>query len=353
MQVSVENKIDSRQLLAKFLQNPQAVLNGIPQTGASAGLKEKLYLLYEHVPELLREGKIGEAKILVDCNRKVGQAPELLQEPQKYSEFRDAALTMVNAQPSAIFPFLQSMGRVGWQVVAELCGHETPGVRQLACKLLTGAGEKAVPLLLDVYEKEKGPEFLKSMLTVLGGVSARGDSVLAFYKNTLRHPDPALRKMAIAALVKADPREAEELLIPLLTEKDQGVLVAAVKGLESTGINSPEVVQFVLDVISGYLKPSDELFLQTVRMLRKIDAKPFNGTSLAQDLNEYIGRRGFFSFGSKGPSVSREVQLEVIITLGKVGNFINNDKLEQLKGDKDLVMAKTAADALGEINRRK
>lgn len=353
MQVTQERPFDSRQLLGKFLQNPAAVLGGIPESGASAGLKEKLYALYEFLPELLREGKLEEAKILVACNRKVGQAPESLQAPQKYAELRDAAAAVVATQYAAVLPLLQSLGKVGWKVVADLCGHESLGVRQQACKALAGAGEKVVPLLLEAYENNKGPEFLKSMLTILGEVGAKNPDIVNFYKRCLHHPDAAVRKTVIASVVKLFQGEAEELLLPLLGDKDQGVLCAVVKGFETAGVKSVEAVQFVLDIASGYIKASDELFLQTVRMLRKVDAKPFNNTSLSESLNNLIGRRGLFSFASKAPKISRELELEIVMTLGKVGSWANRDKLEQLKGDKDLAMAKAAADALGEINARK
>lgn len=353
METKQEQTPGSRQLLAKFLQNPQAVLNGVPETGASAGLKEKLYLLYDHLHELLREGKFEEAKILIACNAKVGQAPDSLLVPEKYADLRDAILAVIVSQYSAVMPILRSLGRPGWKIIAELGGHASLGTRQVACKILTGAGEKVVPLLLEAYENNKNPEMIKSMLTIFGELGVKVPAVTTFYKNCLRHPDPAVRRLLIPVVVKAFPKEAEDMLVSLLSDKDQGVLTAVVRGFETTGVTSVQGVQFVLDVVSGYLKPGDELFLQTIRMLRKVDDKPFKGTSLAQSLNEYIGRRGFFSFGSKQPTVSREVELEIIMTIGKVGNFINSDKLERLKGDRDLAMAKAAADALGEINKWK
>ena len=352
MQESQQPISDNRRLLDQFLQNPQAVFQNIPEAGASDSLKAKLAALFEFLHELVRAGKFEEAKILIACNRKVGQGPDILREAKKFAELHSAVIATLDASPSAALMLLQSLGLPGWRIIAALADNDNPQVRQLVCKTLAGAGEKCVPLLLEVYENNKKPALITSMLNIFSNVGARGEGVVSFYKYSLRHPDPAVRLAAIPVVIKVLPKEAEELLIPLMSDKDSKVLATLVKGFETVGITSVEAVQLVLDIVSGFIKVEEPVLLQTLRTLRKIDAKPFNGTTLAQDLNNYIGERGLFSFLSKKPKMSREVELAVIMALGNVGSWVNSDKLEMLKSDKDLAIASAAADTLALIKKK-
>ena len=164
---------------------------------------------------------------------------------------------------------------------------------------------------------------------VIKKTEASGVSLVDFFKRCLVHPDEQIRREAVTGTAKAIGNQTEDLLAPLLQDKDEEVVRRVAVNLGETGVNFPESVQFFLDVVAREIKAGEVLFGQVLKALVKMDLKPFKETPLAASLNKLVEERSFFGLGKKS-SLSPDLKLDVVRILGEAGDYESTRILEKM-----------------------
>jgi HEAT repeat protein len=131
------------------------------------------------------------------------------------------------AEAEAAESILRALGKAGVvPVINTLCVERGLGARRRLVNVLVSIGEPSVPWAVKMLDDQRW-FVVRNMVTVLGGVgSPEAQKALV---RLSRDPDPRIRKEVARALGRGPVEEAEETLLALLEDRDQGVRLMAVK----------------------------------------------------------------------------------------------------------------------------
>jgi hypothetical protein len=149
--------------------------------------------------------------------------------------------------PEKIYRIVRQLGaKIVYPIIHRLCIADGLFGRKALATALVRIGQAAVAPLVNMLRDERW-YVVRNMVAILGEIGSRecADAL----KATLYHQDERVRKETIRTMVKLGGREAENLIIELLTDKNAGIIRQAVLSL---GImKSQSAVQPLLDIVTG------------------------------------------------------------------------------------------------------
>jgi HEAT repeat protein len=144
-----------------------------------------------------------------------------------------------------IYRILQQLGaKVVYAIIQRICLAEGLFARKALALALIRIGAPAVPPLVVMLKDERW-YVVRNMIAMLGEIGSR--EWVSEMRGAAAHPDPRVRKEAIRSLAKIGGGEAEQIIIRLLNDPDQGIVRQAIISLGTMKCRSalPQLLQII------------------------------------------------------------------------------------------------------------
>ena len=253
------------------------------------------------------------------------------------------------------------------------CG---PAVIPILARLLTerhlaGTLKSAVIGTLETFGREAGPYLLEALRSVglegfsadalmgllgaVGCTESREDLLTAF-----RHPDPRVRRPAIAALYKLLGRESETYLVAALDDDDASICQRALTLLGVSGSADAHFIMMLEQLLSAET-PDDVreegVAITAIRTLRFLGNITFPSGRTAEEilltrLGVRPGARKIARRRTLGRNLSLRVKAAIIETLGAIGTVDATAALGHLSEENSPVIRHHAGHAQRAIRGR-
>jgi HEAT repeat protein len=370
--LSLQEAIASEQFAEMYLTDePQHLerLRGMTEDPAGAAPYVRV------VPELLRQGRYQSAltilraveswsatslpsaasfKSLLESVRIAVSESDLL--PALFERFRGGSAET----RQKVIEVFATLGWRGVSPLIELLARS--GDADLRRYLIAALAQVGASALWEIRLALEGPKLparcVRDLLAAMAQI--RGLEASNTVRPFLQHPDACVREEALAALVRITGRHAEPELLAALKDPVAKVRRRALVCLGVVGSSTPQVVDFLCEVVrkrrEGEREEDDQLQIQACQALAEVGrtAAPLlprieSVLIEALDLDgskESHGRWG----GSAGKSDA--VRGAICAALGQIGGPNAAESLGRMLGEKSLLLRDRAARALRELESR-
>jgi HEAT repeat protein len=124
---------------------------------------------------------------------------------------------------------LQKLGaKVVYAIIQRICLAEGLSTRKALATALIRIGEPAIPPLIVMLRDERW-YVVRNMIAMLGDIGSR--DWVGEMQGVAAHPDPRVRKETIRSLAKIGGGDAEQTIVRLLDDEDQGIVRQAIVSL--------------------------------------------------------------------------------------------------------------------------
>ncbi len=207
-----------------------------------------------------------------------------------------------------IYPLLKVLGeKAAYGIIQRICLVDRLVARKSLATALVSIGLPAIPPLLAMLKDERW-YVVRNMVSILGEL--RCADCLPALRVTLYHEDQRVRKETVRSLVKIGGWEAESMIVPLLEEKDPGIVRHAVLFLGL--MKSPLAVQPLLQIVEkrDLLLRGLPLKKETLQALARIGDK-----RATQPLLRLFAVGGWLAWSKR-----EELRISLATTLGSLGD---------------------------------
>ncbi len=348
----IREQVASFQILTSFLENPLKYLNEIETSSSPETLAARLWRLLEMLPHLLRVGRYDVVREVLAFAQRFGHSFDLTHRPELLGEIQQvAAETLMNSsreKQKELLTTLPQMGATGGRLLIELADHRERSVRRAALDGLAGMGQTVVPLLFEQLEHKPGWHYLRNMLVLLTKIGVGGPKIEAFFRASLEHDEPHIRREAVHGLARLLRSDAEDQVVASLADSDLEVRRRAIVCLGLTGIRDEQVYRRLADLLGS--RQGVDLAVQVVATLARLRPAPLTDPALEKALIKLLGSNRLFGLSGQKGTPGRDLKLGTIKVLGSLGTRRSRKALQRLSREPDAVLARAARDLLEASN---
>lgn len=351
----LRERISELQAVNRLLENHQEYFLEIEQIPSPKVLENRLWLLLEMLPELIRQGYDDVARQVVAFAGRYGPTFELCNRPPLVDRLRHCITLRAQQEGregiSEMLATIATLDRTGLQILVSLADNDNRSLRRLGLEALAERGSAAVPVLFEALKEKQGWHFLRNMLVLLSRIGAGGPKVEKLFQRCLVHPQSHVRIESVQALAKLSGPAGEGAVAGLLDDKETDVRQRAVGALAVTGVSLPATIGRLAELLQDGKNDGEAMALQVVSALNKLKPLPFTEPGVEEALLDLARPKRRFGFGGKESALSGHLREGAIQSLGYVGTVKCKSVLQKCNKESGKV-ATLAKEALARIESR-
>ena len=351
----LREKISELQAVNRLLENHQKYFTEIEQIPSPKMLENRLWLLLEMLPELIRQSHDLVARQVVAFVGRYGSTFDVSNRPQLVERLRRCITLRAQEEGregiGEMLVTIATLDRTGLQILVSLADNDNRSLRRLGLEALAERGQAAVPVLFEALKEKQGWHFLRNMLVLLSRIAAGGPKVEKLFQRCLVHPQAQIRIESVQALAKLSGPAGEGAVAGLLDDKESDVRQRAVGALAVTGINLPATIGRLAELLQDGKNDGEAMALQVVSTLNKLKPLPFTEPGVEEALLELARPKRRFGFGGKESALSGHLREGAIQSLGYVGTEKCKSVLQKCNKESGKV-ATIAEEALARVESR-
>ena len=351
----LREKISELQAVNRLLENHQKYFTEIEQIQSPKMLENRLWLLLEMLPELIRQGHDLVARQVVAFAGRYGPTFDVSNRSPLVERLRRCITLRAQEEGregiGEMLLTIATLDRTGLQILVSLADNDNRSLRRLGLEALAERGQAAVPVLFEALKEKQGWHFLRNMLVLLSRIGAGGPKVEKLFQRCLVHPQAHIRIESVQALAKLSGPAGEGAVAGLLDDKESDVRQRAVGALAVTGINLPATIGRLAELLQDGKNDGEAMALQVVSTLNKLKPLPFTESGVEEALLDLARPKRRFGFGGKESALSGHLREGAIQSLGYLGTEKCKSVLEKCSKEAGKV-ATVAEAALARVESR-
>lgn len=351
----LREKISELQAVNRLLENHQKYFTEIEQIQSPKMLENRLWLLLEMLPELIRQGHDLVARQVVAFAGRYGPTFDVSNRPALVERLRRSITLRAQEEGregiGEMLSTIATLDRTGLQILVSIADNDNRSLRRLGLEALAERGQAAVPVLFEALKEKQGWHFLRNMLVLLSRIGAGGPKVEKLFHRCLVHPQAHIRIESVQALAKLSGPAGEGAVAGLLDDKESDVRKRAVGALAVTGISLPATTSRLAELLQDGKNDGEAMALQVVSTLNKLKPLPFTEPGVEEALLELARPKRRFGFGGKESALSGHLREGAVQSLGYLGTEKCKSVLEKCSKESGKV-ATIAEEALARVEGR-